>query len=85
MPMDVSFQPVGNYETRHLTGGALVKHPGTASSCFRRPGGRLEFGQGGTWHEETPLESAERRGTVRGSLKVNRASMFRCIVFFENL
>lgn len=65
-------QPVGNYETRHLTGGALVKYPRTASSCFRRPGGRLEFPQGGTWHEETPLESAERRGTVRGSLKVNR-------------
>jgi len=60
----------GNYETRHLTGGALVKRPKTASPCFRRPGGRLQFEGGGTWHEDSPLESAERRGTVRGSIKV---------------
>lgn len=63
-------QPAGNYETRHLTGGALVTRPQTASPCFRRPGGRLDFGGGGTWHAETPLECAEWRGTVRGNLKV---------------
>lgn len=60
----------GNYDTRHLTGGALVKRPKTPSPCFRRPGGRLDFGVGGTWHKETPLESAEGYGTVRGNLKV---------------
>eukprot|EP00903_Cladosiphon_okamuranus_P016028 g14800.t1 len=59
----------GSYETRHLTGGALVKRPKTASPCFRRPGGRLQFEGGGAWHEETPLVSAERRGTVRGNVK----------------
>ncbi|CAN0146763.1 unnamed protein product, partial [Scytosiphon promiscuus] len=59
----------GNYETRHLTGGALVRRPKTASPCFRRPGGRLDFGGGGTWHAETPLECAEWRGTVGGNLK----------------
>ncbi len=64
------FRPTGNYETRHLTGGALVKRPNTASPCFRRPSGRLQFEGGGTWHEDSPLESAERRGTVRGSIKV---------------
>ncbi|CAM9722204.1 unnamed protein product, partial [Ectocarpus sp. 12 AP-2014] len=59
----------GNYDTRHLTGGALIKRPKTPSPCFRRPGGRLDFGVGGTWHKETPLESAEGYGTVRGNLK----------------
>lgn len=65
-----AFFGLGTYDTRHLTGGALVKRPKTASPCFRRPGGRLQFEGGGTWHEETPLVSAERRGTVRGSVKV---------------
>lgn len=58
------------YETRHITGGALVKRPEAASPCFCSPVRRLDFGTAGTWHQETPLASAETRGTVQGKVQV---------------
>ncbi|CAM9146285.1 unnamed protein product, partial [Discosporangium mesarthrocarpum] len=61
----------GSYETRHLTGGAIVKRPKSASPCFSGLSARWEPKVTGTEHSNMRLANAEERNTVNSGVQTS--------------
>ncbi|CAM9314024.1 unnamed protein product, partial [Choristocarpus tenellus] len=59
------------YETRHLTGGAIVKRPKSASPCFSGTEGRWEPKVTGIKHSNMRLKNAETRHTVHWTVQAS--------------